>query len=81
MGLIDGDEGKQGEIEQKWNVDLVLIEAGYDSCLNMFTSNNCDAVCMTNMDALIVSPNRSGVAVLPVEVGFSLADEERAPAS
>jgi NitT/TauT family transport system substrate-binding protein len=65
MGLIDGDEGKQGEIEQKWNVDLVLIEAGYDSCLNMFTSNNCDAVCMTNMDALIVSPNRSGVAVLP----------------
>lgn len=65
MGLIDGDEGKLGTIEEKYNVDIVLKEAGYDSCLNMFTSKNCDAVCMTNMDALIVSPNRDGVAVLP----------------
>lgn len=65
LGLIDGDEGKLGKIEQKHGVDIVLTEAGYDSCLNMFTSKNCDAVCMTNMDALIVSPNRSGVAFLP----------------
>ncbi len=65
MGLVDGDEGKLGDIERKWNVDIVLKEAGYDSCLNMFTSSNCDAVCMTNMDALIVSPNRGGVAFLP----------------
>ncbi len=65
MGLIDGDEGKLGTIEEKHNVDIVLKEAGYDSCLNMFTSKNCDAVCMTNMDALIVSPSRDGVAILP----------------
>lgn len=65
MGLIDGDEGKMGTIEERHNVDIVLKEAGYDSCLNMFTSKNCDAVCMTNMDALIVSPNRDGVAILP----------------
>jgi NitT/TauT family transport system substrate-binding protein len=65
MGIIDGDEGKTGPIEDRHNVDIVLKEAGYDSCLNMFVSKNCDAVCMTNMDALIVSPNRDGIAILP----------------
>ncbi len=65
LGLVDGEEGKQGSIEQKYGVDIVLKEAGYDSCLNMFSSGDCDAVCMTNMDALIVSPSRAGVAVLP----------------
>lgn len=65
MGLINKEEGQLGRIEEEYNVDIVLKEAGYDSCLNMFTSKNCDAVCMTNMDALIVSPNRDGVAILP----------------
>lgn len=65
MDLINGEEGAMGELEKKYNVDIVLNEAGYDSCLNMFTSGNCDAVCITNMDALIVSPGRDGVAILP----------------
>lgn len=65
LDLIDGAAGAQGEVEKKHGVDIVLKEAGYDSCLNMFSSGDCDAVCITNMDALIVSPNRAGVAVLP----------------
>lgn len=65
MDLLDGTEGQLGDIETKYGVDVVLKEAQYDSCLNLFASNNCDAVCMTNMDALIVSPNRDGVAFLP----------------
>jgi NitT/TauT family transport system substrate-binding protein len=65
LGLIDGAEGKLGSIEQQYGIDIKLEEASYDTCLNMFTSNGCDAVCMTNMDALIVSPGRDGVAVLP----------------
>lgn len=65
LGLLDGTAGKQGEIEKKWNVDIVLHEASYDSCLQMFANGNCDAVCITNMDALIVSPNRDGIAILP----------------
>jgi NitT/TauT family transport system substrate-binding protein len=65
MELVDKDEGKLGEIEEKWGVDIVLREAPYDACLQMFASRNADAVCMTNMDALIVCPNRDGVAVLP----------------
>ncbi len=65
LNLIDGAKGKTGPIEDKHGVDIILKEAGYDSCLNMYTSGNCDAVCMTNMDALVVCPNRSGVAFLP----------------
>ena len=65
MGLVDGEEGKLGTIEEEYGVDIILKEAGYDSCLNMFTSKNCDAVCMTNMDALIICPERDGVAILP----------------
>ena len=64
MGLIDGAKGEMGEIEKKYGVDIELKEAGYDSCLTMFSADNCDAVCITNMDALIVSPSRDSVAVL-----------------
>jgi hypothetical protein len=31
--LIDGAPGKQGPIESKWNVDIVLKEAEYDPAL------------------------------------------------
>jgi NitT/TauT family transport system substrate-binding protein len=65
LGIIDGESGKLGEIEQAHGVDIVLQEASYDSCLNMYSSGDCDAVCITNMDALIVSPSRDSVAVMP----------------
>lgn len=65
LGLLDAAAGKMGKIEQQYGVDIELKQAGYDTCLNMFASNNCDAVCITNMDAYIVSPSRSSVAVLP----------------
>ena len=65
LGLIDGDAGKLGTIEIEYGVDIELKEAGYDSCLNMFGSGDCDSVCITNMDALIVGETRRGVAVLP----------------
>ncbi len=65
LGLIDGAAGQLGTLEKKHGVDIELKEAGYDSCLNMFSSGDCDAVCITNMDALIVSPSRDIVAVLP----------------
>ena len=65
LGLIDGDAGQLGSVEKKYGIDIELKEAGYDSCLNMFSSGDCDAVCITNMDALIVSPSRDAVAVLP----------------
>ena len=63
--LIDGAKGKLGSIEKKHGVDIELRQHGYDTCLNTFSSKDCDAVCITNMDALIISPSRPGVAVLP----------------
>lgn len=65
LGLLDGTSGKLGEIEKRHGVDIVLKEASYDSCLNMFGSGDTDAVCITNMDALIVSASRDAVAILP----------------
>ena len=63
--IIDGKKGKMGSVEKKWGVDIVLKEADYDSCLVMYGANNCDAVCITNMDVLNPSLTRASVAILP----------------
>ena len=73
MGLIDGAAGKLGSLEEEYGVDIELKEAGYDTCLNMFTSKECDGVCITNMDALIVcsgADGRDGVAVMPTSTSL-----------
>lgn len=64
-GIIDGEEGKLGSIEEKWGVDIVLKEADYDTCLTYYGSSETDAVCITNMDTLAPSLSRASVAILP----------------
>ncbi len=64
-GLLDKDEGKLGEIEKKWGVDVVLVQADYDPCLAQYGNSTVDAVCMTNMDSLAPATGRDSVAVLP----------------
>lgn len=65
LKLINGKKGQMGTMEKKWNVDIVLKEADYDSCLVMYGASQCDAVCITNMDVLNPSLSRPSVAVLP----------------
>ncbi len=65
IGLIDGAEGKQGPIEKKWKVDLVVKDADYDSCITLFVNGNVDAACLTNIDSLAPSVSRKAVAILP----------------
>lgn len=64
-GLIDGDEGAMGTLEEKWNVDIVLKQTDYDTCIGIYGSGEADAVCITNMDALGPSVSKSSVAILP----------------
>lgn len=64
-GLIDKAEGKLGEVEKKWGVDIVLVQTDYDSCLTQYASSTVDAVCMTNMDALAPATSLDSVAILP----------------
>jgi NitT/TauT family transport system substrate-binding protein len=64
-GLIDGAEGSIGEMERKWNVDIVLKQRDYDPCLQEYGASTVDAVCMTNMDSLAPSISRPSVAILP----------------
>jgi NitT/TauT family transport system substrate-binding protein len=64
-GLLDGAQGKQGEIEKKWNVDVVLKQADYDTCIQMYGSGNADAVCITNMDILGPSSQKASTILFP----------------
>ncbi|MEM7473937.1 MAG: hypothetical protein AAF483_03035 [Planctomycetota bacterium] len=64
-GLIDGEEGAMGTIEEKWNVDIVLNLRDYDTCITEYATNVADAVCITNMDILSPAVSRPAVAILP----------------
>ena len=65
LGLINGKAGELGPIEKKWNVDIDLMEADYDSCLTAYATAATDAVCITNMDVLNPALSRQSVAILP----------------
>src|SRR6266545_5733777 len=70
LKLIDGAPGQQGPIEKKWNVDIVLKEAEYDPCLTMYGAGQCDAVCITTLDALNPSLSRPSVVILPTSTSY-----------
>ena len=63
-GLINGEKGKLGPIEKKYNVDIVLKEADYDTCLTLFGTGTVDASCQTNMDSLAPALGRDSVVIL-----------------
>ncbi len=68
--IIDGARGRMGEVEKKWGVDIELKEADYDTCLVMYGSGKCDAVCITNMDVLNPSLTVKSRAVLPTSTSM-----------
>ena len=65
MGLIDGAAGKHGTVEDKYGIDIVLKQLDYDPCLAAYANKQVDAVCITNMDALIPAEEIPSVAILP----------------
>ena len=65
LGLIDAEAGKQGDIEKRWNVDIVSRLLDYGSCLQGYGSGSVDAVCITNTDVLNPCLGRKGVAIVP----------------
>jgi ABC-type nitrate/sulfonate/bicarbonate transport system substrate-binding protein len=65
LGLIDGGQGKQGELEKKWGVDIVLDQLQYNPSIQKYRSESCDAVCITNIDVLAAAATRKTVAILP----------------
>ena len=70
LGIIDGAKGKLGEVEKRWNVDIVLNEADYDACLQQYSSASVDAVCITNIDILSPGAGRPGVGILPTSTSI-----------
>jgi ABC-type nitrate/sulfonate/bicarbonate transport system substrate-binding protein len=65
VGLIDGEPGKMGSIEKKYNVDIELKLVDYDSCITLYGNSQADAVCITNIDILGPAASRKSVAILP----------------
>ncbi len=64
-GFINMQEGQMGPIEEKWGVDIVLVETDYDTCITLYGSGQADAACLTNMDSLAPSLQIESVAILP----------------
>ena len=54
-----------GSIEKKYNVDIKLILATYDSCITLYGNSQADAVCITNIDILGAAGSRNSVGILP----------------
>jgi ABC-type nitrate/sulfonate/bicarbonate transport system substrate-binding protein len=69
-GIINGEEGRMGPVEHRYNVDIVLHEAGYDATITMYGSGQTDAVTITNMDVLSPSATMKSVAILPTSTSF-----------
>lgn len=69
-GLINGKEGQLGPIEKKYNVDIVLKETDYDTCITAYANGQIDAVCITNMDILNPSMGRPAVAIMPTSTSY-----------
>ncbi|MEM6822442.1 MAG: ABC transporter substrate-binding protein [Verrucomicrobiota bacterium] len=65
IGLVDGDQGKMGPIEKKWNVDLVIKDTDYDTCITLYVNGSVDAACLTNIDSLAPSVSRKSIGILP----------------
>lgn len=65
VGLINGKEGEMGSIEKKYNVDIKLILATYDSCITLYGNSQADAVCITNIDILGAAGSRNSVGIMP----------------
>jgi NitT/TauT family transport system substrate-binding protein len=70
LGLLNGAKGEQGEIEKKWNIDVVLKEADYDTCITLYGSGQVDAAALTNMDALPASLTKKTVGIIPTSTSY-----------
>lgn len=69
-GIIDGRQGHMGPVEKKYNVDIVLKFMDYDPCVQSYSSNDVDAVCITNTDILSPALGRKSVAILPTSTSY-----------
>ena len=66
LEIINSQEGgEHSEIELKHGVDIVLKRRDYIQSMTEFSGGQCDAVTVTNIDALNLAKGRPSTAVLP----------------
>ena len=76
VGLIDASEGKYGELERKYGVDIVFTQSSYGKSMEQYQGGTVDSVVITNTDALSVANARyetvkdASVAAFPTSYSF-----------
>jgi ABC-type nitrate/sulfonate/bicarbonate transport system substrate-binding protein len=68
--LIEKEAGKMGLLEKKWGVDIEVLDQDYGTTIQNYASGQCDAVCITNMDALNPALGRKSVVIMPNSTSF-----------
>lgn len=69
LGLINpANGGEHGELEKKWNVDVVIYVKDYQDCLTSYSKQAFGAVCVTNVDSLNLASVRPSTAILPTSI-------------
>ncbi len=70
VGIIGKNDGEQSLIEKRWGVKIVLKFMDYDPCIQSYSTNDTDAVCITNIDVLSPSLGRKSVAIIPTSTSY-----------
>jgi len=70
LGVINGKEGLTSDLEKEYGVDMVLKEADYDTCIQLYGAKKVDAACLTNMDCLNPALGRPTTALFPTSTSF-----------
>jgi ABC-type taurine transport system substrate-binding protein len=68
--LVDSRKGFQGALEKKWGVDIVVSELDYGKTIEAYGNGQCDAVTITNIDAIQPAASRKSVVVMPNSTSF-----------
>lgn len=69
LGIVNCGEG-QSDLEKRHAVDLILKEADYGTTIQMYSSGNADAVCITNTDILSLAGATASTAILANSTSF-----------
>lgn len=65
-GLINAEAGKVGSLEEKWGVDIVLTLKDYETLLQLYGTNNVDAIIVVAFDTFNLSEKRATANIMPV---------------
>jgi NitT/TauT family transport system substrate-binding protein len=68
--LVDARKDHVGLLEEKWGVKMDIQNLDYSKTIENYGAGQCDAICITNMDAVAPALSRKSVCILPNSTSF-----------